>query len=255
MPKAVTIGFVAQYSIMPMLAWAIAYVLSLPPHFAVGLILVGCCPGGTASNLVSYIAKADVALSVVMTVCSTMAAIMLTPLLTQLFAGALVPVDTWMLFKQTLQVVIIPVILGVLLNRWVPQLVLRIMPVAPLLSVLGVCAICAAVFAANAESILNHGSELVLAAALLHGGGFLVGYQLARAVGYHSHSARTISVEVGMQNSGLAIVLAKQAFPLLPLAPVVGAVSAVMHSMLGSLLAVLWRTRLPQHQTIPNEQR
>lgn len=254
MPKAVAIGFVAQYSIMPLLAWGIAYALSLPPHFAVGLILVGCCPGGTASNLVTYIAKADVALSVVMTVCSTLAAIILTPLLTQLFAGALVPVDTWLLFKQTLQVVIIPVMLGVLLNRWLPQLVQRIMPVAPLLSVLGVCLICAVVFAANAESILNHGPELVLAAALLHGGGFLLGYHLARIVGYQYHSARTISVEVGMQNSGLAIVLAKQAFPLLPLAPVVGAVSAVMHSLLGSLLAVLWRTRPTQRQSISNKQ-
>lgn len=254
MPKAVAIGFVAQYSIMPMLAWGIAHALNLPPHFAVGLILVGCCPGGTASNLVSYIAKADVALSVVMTVCSTLAAIILTPLLTQVFASALVAVDTWMLFKQTLQVVIIPVILGVLLNRWVPQLVQRVMPIAPLLSVFGVCLICAVVFAANAESILNHGPELILATVLLHGGGFLLGYQLARVVGYDLQSARTISVEVGMQNSGLAIVLAKQAFPLLPLAPIVGAVSAVMHSMLGSLLAVLWRTRSPRRQVIYTEQ-
>ncbi|CAE6511959.1 Uncharacterized sodium-dependent transporter YocS [Nitrosomonas nitrosa] len=255
MPKAVAIGFIAQYTIMPLLAWGIAYTLGLPPHFAVGLILVGCCPGGTASNLVTYIAKADVALSVVMTVCSTLAAVILTPLLTELFAGALVPVDTWMLFKQTFQVVIIPVVLGVLLNRWAPTLVQRVIPLAPLLSVLGVCVICAVVFAANAESILKHGSELILAAALLHGGGFLLGYQLARIVGYSNQSARTISVEVGMQNSGLAIVLAKQAFPLLPLAPVVGAVSAVMHSILGSLLAVRWRIRLPQHTVPSNKQK
>ncbi|MDP1934906.1 MAG: bile acid:sodium symporter family protein [Nitrosomonas sp.] len=226
-----------------MLAWGIATGLDLPEHFAVGLILVGCCPGGTASNLVSYIAKADVALSVVMTVCSTLAAVILTPLLTQLFAGALVPVDTWMLFKQTLQVVILPVVLGVLLNRWVPQLVQRVMPVAPLLSVLGVCVICAVVFAANAETILTHGGALILAVALLHGGGFLIGYQLARILGCHTQSARTISIEVGMQNSGLAIVLAKQAFPLLPLAPVVGAISVLMHSLVGSSLAALWRAR------------
>lgn len=243
MPRVVAIGFAAQYSIMPVLAWGIATGLDLPVHFAVGLILVGCCPGGTASNLVSYIAKADVALSVVMTVCSTLAAVILTPLLTQLFAGALVPVDTWMLFKQTLQVVILPVVLGVLLNRWVPQLVQRVMPVAPLLSVLGVCVICAVVFAANAETILTHGGALILAVALLHGGGFLIGYQLARILGCHTQSARTISIEVGMQNSGLAIVLAKQAFPLLPLAPVVGAISVLMHSLVGSSLAALWRAR------------
>jgi len=243
MPRVVAIGFAAQYSIMPVLAWGIATGLDLPVHFAVGLILVGCCPGGTASNLVSYIAKADVALSVVMTVCSTLAAVILTPLLTQLFAGALVPVDTWMLFKQTLQVVILPVVLGVLLNRWVPQLVQRVMPVAPLLSVLGVCVICAVVFAANAETILTHGGALILAVALLHGGGFLIGYQFARILGCQTQSARTISIEVGMQNSGLAIVLAKQAFPLLPLAPVVGAISVLMHSLVGSSLAALWRAR------------
>jgi len=248
MPKAVVIGFAAQYSIMPLLGWGIAYVLNLPAHFAVGLILVGCCPGGTASNLVAYIAKADVALSVVMTVCSTLAAVILTPILTQLFAGTLVPVDTWMLFKQTLQVVILPVVLGVLLNRWAPQLVQRVMPVAPLLSVLGVCVICGIVFAAHAEAILRHGTELLLAVAMLHGGGFLIGYHFARIFGCHSQSARTISIEVGMQNSGLAIVLAKQAFPMLPLAPVVGAISAVMHSLIGSLLAVLWRTRSPRRQ-------
>ncbi|WP_292993988.1 bile acid:sodium symporter family protein [Nitrosomonas sp.] len=246
MPSVVAMGFATQYTVMPVLAWGIATGLDLPVHFAVGLILVGCCPGGTASNLVSYIAKADVALSVVMTVCSTLAAVILTPLLTQLFAGALVPVDTWMLFKQTLQVVILPVVLGVLLNRWVPQLVQRVMPVAPLLSVLGVCVICAVVFAANAETILTHGGELILAVALLHGGGFLIGYQLARILGCQTQSARTISIEVGMQNSGLAIVLAKQAFPLLPLAPVVGAISVLMHSLIGSSLAALWRVRLSQ---------
>ena len=243
MPKAVATGFAAQYTIMPLMAWGVAHALSLPPYFAVGLILVGCCPGGTASNLVTYIAGADVALSVVMTVCSTLAAVVLTPLLTQLLVGAMVPVDTWLLFKQTLQVVIIPVVLGVLINRWAPRLVMNVMPVAPLLSVIGVCFICAVVFAANAKAILNHGAELVLATALLHGGGFLFGYSFARAFGYRHQSARTISIEVGMQNSGLAIVLAKQAFPLLPLAPVVGAVSAVMHSLIGSLLAVSWRTR------------
>lgn len=102
MPKTVAIGFAAQYSIMPPLAYGIAYTLSLPDYFAVGLILVGCCPGGTASNLVTYIAKADVALSVVMTVCSTLAAVVLTPLLTQLFAGALVPVDSWLLFQTNI---------------------------------------------------------------------------------------------------------------------------------------------------------
>ena len=155
-------------------------------------------------------------------------------------------VDSWLLFTQTLQVVIIPVVLGVALNSWAPRLVASIMPIAPLLSVIGVCFICAVMFAAHAPAILDHGLELILAVGLLHGGGFLLGYYFAKAFGYEHQSARTISIEVGMQNSGLAIVLAKQAFPLLPLAPIVGAVSAVMHSLLGSVLAVLWRTQSPR---------
>ncbi len=243
MPKAVAAGFLGQYTIMPVLAWGIAMLLNLPIHFAVGLILVGCCPGGTASNLVSYIAKADVALSVVMTVCSTLAAIILTPLLTQLFAGTLVPVDTWMLFKQTLQVVILPIALGITLNHWLPNTVQRIMPFAPLLAVIGVCIICATVFAGQAEGIRHYIGELILATALLHAGGFFLGYTLARYSSHDKQSMRTISIEVGMQNSGLAIVLSKQAFPLLPLAPVVGAISVLMHSLLGSLLAVIWRSQ------------
>lgn len=244
MPKTIAVGFAAQYTIMPQLAFGIAYSLNLPPHFAVGLILVGCCPGGTASNLVSYIAKADVALSIVMTVCSTLAAVILTPLLTQLLAGALVPVNTWMLFKQTLQVAIIPVVLGVLFNHFMPKTVHRLMSFTPLLSVLGVCIVCAIVFSAQAHLILEHGAELILAVVMLHGGGFLIGYYLTYIFGIYSPSTcRTISIEVGMQNSGLAIVLAKQAFPLLPLASVVGAVSVVIHSLLGSLLALVWRMR------------
>lgn len=244
MPRAVVAGFAAQYSIMPLLAWGVAQALNLPPHFTVGLILVGCCPGGTASNLVTYIADADVALSVIMTLCSTLAAVIFTPLLTQLFVGAIVPVDTWSLFTQTLQIVIVPVILGVLLNRYAPRLIKVVTQYAPLLALMGVCYICAVAFAANAEAIRDHGLALVLAVALLHGGGFLLGYQFARMLGYHRQIARTISIEVGMQNSGLAIVLAKQSFPLLPLATAAGAMSAVMHSLLGSFLAVLWRARL-----------
>jgi BASS family bile acid:Na+ symporter len=248
MPREVAIGFAAQYSVMPLLGWGIAYILNLPVHFAVGLILVGCCPGGTASNLMSYIAKADVALSVIMTVCSTLAAVILTPLLTKIFAGTLVPVDTWMIFKQTLLVVILPVALGTLLNRKMPQLTQHLLLVAPLLSVFGICVICAIVFAAHAEAILKHGLELILAIMILHSGGFLLGYSFAWIFGCHPLSARTISIEVGMQNSGLSIILAKQAFPMLPLASVVGAISVLIQSLLASVIAVLWRVRLSRRK-------
>lgn len=240
MPRAVLMGFIAQFATMPALGWGIAKFLDLPPAYAVGLILVGCCPGGTASNLITLIARANVALSVIMTACSTLAAVVFTPLLTQVLAGSIVEVNGWLLFKQTLQVVIIPVLLGVTLNSRAPKLVQRILPVAPILSVLGVCLICGAAIAASSKQILAHGGELILAVFLLHLCGFAIGYLLTRIAGFDAEIARTISIEVGMQNSGLAIVLAKQGFPSLTLAPVVGAVSAVTHSLIGSTFAAVW---------------
>ncbi len=127
-PRQVLIGVAAQFSIMPALGWGIAHGMSLEPQLAVGLILVACCPGGTASNVVSYLARANVALSVLMTMCSTFAAVALTPLLTKWLAGAYVPVDAWSLFINTLQVVVIPVFLSILLNRYTPQLVRAVLP-------------------------------------------------------------------------------------------------------------------------------
>lgn len=248
MPKAVVIGFLAQFTIMPLLGWAVAKWLALPPAFAVGLILVGCCPGGTASNVVTYIARADVALSVVMTACSTLAAVVLTPLFTQWYAGAVVRVDGWALCVQTFQVVIVPVLAGLFLNTRAPGLVRRVLPLAPLVSVLGICVICAAAFAANAAALKTHAPELLLAVFLLHGGGFLFGALFALACGCKGATMRTISIEVGMQNSGLAVVLARQGFPGLPLATLVGAMSAVMHSLLGSVLAAVWN-RIPARET------
>lgn len=240
MPRAVVMGLVLQFGSMPALAWGIGKFLALPPAFAVGLILVGCCPGGTASNLICLIARANVALSVVMTACSTIAAVVLTPVLTGFFAGSMVEVDGWRLFKQTLQVVILPVGLGVVLNHYAGAAVRRIAPFAPLVSVLGVCLICGAAFAAFATEILASGGKLVAAVAMLHAAGFVVGYLVPRACGVTEDIARTTSIEVGMQNSGLAVVLAKNAFPTLPLAAVVGAVSAVTHSLIGSLFAAVW---------------
>jgi BASS family bile acid:Na+ symporter len=247
MPRAVVMGFIAQFATMPALGWCIAKFLNLPPAYAVGLILVGCCPGGTASNLITLIARANVALSVIMTACSTLAAVVLTPLFTQLLAGSIVEVNGWILFQQTLQVVIIPVVLGVILNSRAPKLVQRILPAAPILSVLGVCLICGAAIAASSKEIITHGADLVLAVFLLHLGGFAIGYLVTRLSGFNEEVARTISIEVGMQNSGLAIVLAKQGFPNLPLAPVVGAVSAVTHSLIGSTLAALWSRFTPKN--------
>ncbi|MBX3734431.1 MAG: bile acid:sodium symporter family protein [Verrucomicrobiae bacterium] len=242
MPRAVAVGFAAQFTLMPLLGWSVARWMNLPIPLAVGLILVSCCPGGTASNIVAYLARAHVALSVVMTLCSTFGAILLTPLLTKGLAGSLVPVDAWRLFLDTVRVVLLPVIAGVLLNRSAPGLVRRVLPVAPLLSVLVVAMICASIIGQSSQAILESGGRLLVGVLLLHVGGFAAGYALARVLGYDVQVSRTVSIEVGMQNSGLGVVLARGNFAD-PLTAVPCAISSVFHSVIGSLLAGLWRLR------------
>jgi len=242
MPRAVAIGFVAQYTIMPGLGWGIAHLLGLEGPFAVGLILVACCPGGTASNIVTYLARADVALSVVMTMCSTFAAVIMTPLLTSWLAGTWVKVDGWGLFASTAQVVLLPLLLGLGLRRLAPRAMAVALPFAPLASVWGIMLIVGSIVGANAPAIRASAGQLVLAVILLHAGGFGLGYFLARAVRIAETTRRTVSIEVGMQNSGLAVVLARQNFAD-PLTAVPCAISSVFHSVIGSLLAAWWRWR------------
>lgn len=245
LPRQVMIGVAAQFLVMPLLGWAIARGLALEPQLAVGLILVACCPGGTASNVVSYIARADVALSVLMTMCSTFAAVALTPLLTKWLAGAYVAVDAWSLFLGTLQVVALPVTIGVLLNRYAPRAVNFVMPVAPLVSVIFIALICASVIGSNAQTVRDSALQLFSAVALLHLGGFALGYATARLLALPELSCRTVSIEVGMQNSGLGAVLARTSFPQMAMAPVPSAISASFHSIIGSALAAWWRLRPP----------
>lgn len=243
MPRAVAVGFVLQYTVMPLLGWSSARLLDLPAPFAVGLILVACCPGGTASNVVSYLARANVALSVVMTACSTLAAVVMTPLLTAALAGAYVPVDAGGIFLTTAQVVLIPVLLGLLLNRKAPRFAAFVLPAGPLLSVLVISLIVGSIIGQNASAILQHGPKLLLGVLILHAGGFALGYALARVFRCDEVSARTISIEVGMQNSGLGAVLAKTRFAAEPLTAAPAALSSVCHSLVGSLLAAFWRRR------------
>lgn len=242
MPRPVALGFAAQYAIMPFLGWAVAQGLHLETPFAVGLILVACCPGGTASNIVTWLARADVALSVVMTLCSTVAAVFMTPLLTQWLAGTYVDVDAWGLFASTLKVVLAPIILGLLLNRYASKAVAVVLPAAPLLSVLGVTLIVASILAQNASAIKASAGVLLLAVLLLHAGGFALGYVVTKLLRFPESTARTVSIEVGMQNSGLGVVLARNHFTD-PLTAVPCAISSVFHSVIGSLLAGYWRWR------------
>ena len=242
-PATVAAGFVAQFLIMPTAGWLVATLCGLETPFAVGLILVACCPGGTASNVVTYIARADVALSVLMTTCTTLGAVILTPLLTKLLAGRLVEVDAWGLFLSTLQVVVLPVAAGVVINRWLPGVVRAVLPVAPLVSVITIALVCASIIGQNAAAVTASGPRLLAAVVLVHSIGFAVGYLFARLFGYGRTVSRTISIEVGMQNSGLGVVLAQKHFPAEPLTAVPCAISSVVHSVIGSLLAGWWRLR------------
>lgn len=241
MPKAILAGFVAQYSIMPFLGWSIAKVMKLDPQYAVGLILVSCCPGGTASNVVTYLAKANVALSVLMTMCSTFGAVVMTPTLTAWLAGAYVPVDVVALFRDTAMVVLIPVTVGLICHHTIPRVVEFVLPVAPVVSVLTITLICASIIGQHSEKILHSGGKLLFSVFLLHSGGFGLGYLFAAVLGYDKIIRRTISIEVGMQNSGLGTVLAMRNFPQMPAAPTPCAISATFHSVIGSFLAGVWR--------------
>jgi BASS family bile acid:Na+ symporter len=243
MPRAVALGVAAQFVVMPLLGWAVAQLFRLEAGLAVGLILVACCPGGTASNVVTYLARGNVALSVVLTMGSTLLAVGLTPLLTKGLAGAYVPVDAAGLFVSTVKIVLVPLALGVGLHHFAPRLVRVVAPGAPLVSVLVITLICASIIGGNVVALRSSGGMLLAAVVLLHLGGFVLGYGVARGFGFGGNEARTIAIEVGMQNSGLGAALAKQHFVALPLAAVPAAISATVHSLVGSLLAGWWRMR------------
>lgn len=246
MPRAIATGFFAQFLIMPFLGWSIAHVLKLETAFAVGLILVSCCPGGTASNVVAYLARANVPLSVLMTMSTTFGAIVLTPVLTNWLAGTYVDVNGWGLFWDAVRVVLAPVLMGLALHHGAHRLVKAVMPVMPLISVVTIVLICASVIGQNAANIRKSGTLLLSAVFLLHACGFALGHLFARLFGYEEVIRRTISIEVGMQNSGLGVVLAQSNFPQLPATATPCAISAVFHSVIGSLLAAMWRFRPPK---------
>ena len=233
-------GVVLQYTVMPSLGWSLGYLFDLPTEYAVGLVLVSSCPGGTASNVISFLAKADVALSVTMTALSTLLAVAMTPTLTALLAGSRVDVPAAGLLLSTVQVVILPVVLGVTLNSYAPRLTRAVLPAAPLVAVVTIVLIVASIIGAGKQQVLEAGVRLLLAVFTLHLGGFGLGYLAGRLLLGQERAARTIAIEVGMQNSGLGVVLARQNFAS-PLVAIPCAISAVFHSLIGSFAAAAWR--------------
>jgi len=262
-PKSVAAGVVLQFTVMPLAGFVLALAFELEPGLAVGLILVSCCPGGTASNVVTYLARANLALSVTMTMASTMVAIVLTPLLTGWLAGVFIEIDRWSLFRNMVSIVLVPVIAGVLLNRYLPAVTRRVATFSPLVSVLVVVLIVGGIIAKSKDLIETHAGILLLAVFLLHVVGFALGYLISRATGIDEAARRTIAIEVGMQNSGLGASLAStQSFAAqfpnamqAALAPVPSAISSVNHVVIGSILASFWaRSARPVPETrLPDE--
>ncbi|MGO1662026.1 MAG: bile acid:sodium symporter family protein [Canibacter sp.] len=240
-PLPVLLGVIAQYVIMPGLAMLLVIVFRLPAELAVGVILVGCAPGGTSSNVITYLAKGDVALSVTMTSVSTLLAPLFTPVLTLWLAGALLPVDAGSMAWSIVKMVLIPIVAG-LLVRWIlKKWIDAILPILPWISVLGIAYVVIAVVSGSADKIVEAGL-LVLLVVILHNGlGYLLGYFASRVFRYPERVARTTAVEVGMQNSGLAATLAAAHFS--PVAALPSAVFSVWHNISGGLLALFFRAR------------
>lgn len=239
-PKDILVGCAAQFSIMPTLAWLLAKTFSLPPELALGVMLVGCCPGGTASNVITYLAKGDLALSVGMTAMSTVLAPLLTPLLVWVMAGTFVNVDTVGMLLSIVYVVIAPIVTGFLIQHYMPKLTSRVSPYLPAFSSLVIALAVVIVVSHNADRLLTAGL-LVIVVVMLHNlCGLALGYAVGRMLRL-SHKKRTaISIEVGMQNSGLASSLANLHFAMYPMATIPGAVFSVWHNISGALVAKLY---------------
>lgn len=240
-PLPVIIGVAAQFIIMPLTAFGLAYLLKLPPELAAGLVLLGSVPGGTASNVMVYLAKGNVALSVTMTSFSTMLAPIMTPLLLYLLAGQWLPVDPIVMFMSIFQVIIIPIILGILVQRYFPVVVEKGVSVIPLISVAAILIIVSAVTAANAGNVVSAGLLVFIAVFLHNSFGLLLGYITAMAIGLNENDRRAISLEVGMQNSGLGVALATAHFS--PLAALPSVWGAIWHNISGPILATFWANK------------
>ena len=234
-PVEVLIGVVAQFTIMPLVAWALTIIFGLPPELAIGVILVGTCPGGTASNVIAYLARGDLALSVSMTMTTTLLAPIVTPLLTYFFAGERIEVSLTAMMISIAQMVLVPVLLGVAANHFFSTFTKKIQVVLPLISVIAIVLLVGGVVALSAEKLLAVGALMALIVILHNAFGLFLGYSLAKLFKLDSKKSRTIAIEVGMQNSGLAASLAIIYFN--PAAAIPGAIFSVWHNVSGSLLA------------------
>lgn len=234
-PKLILVGLLAQFTLMPLIAYVLTVVFKLDPMIAVGVILVGCCPGGTSSNVITFLAKGDVALSVSITSISTLLAPILTPILLKIFAGQLIEIELASMMISITKMVILPILLGLAFHKILGAKVQIANDILPMVSVLGIAIIIAAVIAVSRDTILTSGLLVFIVVALHNCIGYLLGYLLAKLSGFSEAQRRAIMVEVGMQNSGLGAALAATYFN--PAASLPSAIFSVWHNFSGALVA------------------
>lgn len=251
-PRSVVLGAICQYSIMPLSGYVVATSLGLSGELAVGLILVASCPGGTASNMIAYIARANLALAVVTTMVSTVLGIVMTPLWCKILAGQYVPVDAWGMVLDMFLMVMIPVGLGVFINYKFPDMIQKMGQAGPVISTWAIILISGGIIApVDKGALVNHMGILVLAATLLHLFGFGLGYAVPKLFRFDDKISKAISIETGMQNGGLAGILAKSHFPRMEqvngswinvsLAPVPAVFCSIAQTIIGGVIGTIWR--------------
>ncbi len=240
-PKPIFIGVLLQFLLMPLLAITLSAMLQLSNQLTAGMVLVGSCAGGTASNVISYLAKADLALSISMTVTSTLVGVLATPFLCSFYLSQTIDVDTWAMLVSILQMVFVPVLAGALINHYAAGAVQRVETMLPSLSIVLILLIIAIVVALNSERLTEVGLLTLLAVIIHNLGGLLGGFYLSRLLGLNVKQSHTIAIEVGMQNSGLGVALALQFFSATAALP--GVLFSVWHNISGSILAAYWSSK------------
>ncbi|EZH65456.1 sodium transporter [Bacillaceae bacterium JMAK1] len=250
-PIPVLLGLLFQYTIMPLTAFIIALALNLPPELAAGLVLLGSVPGGTSSNVMVYLAKGDLPLSITMTSMSTLIAPITTPAILFLLAGQWMPVNFMSMFTMIIQVIIIPVAIGLLLRKFVPAFVDKTVTVMPLVSVVAILAIMSGAVSANADTLASAGLIAFVAVMLHNAAGLALGYAAATIAKLTPSQRRAVSIEIGMQNTGLGVTLATA--HLSPLAAIPSVIGTAWHNITGPIMATYWSKR-PLKQDIPKDQ-
>ncbi len=239
-PRWTIIGVFTQFSVMPFSGWAITKIFELPDFFAVGLILVSCCPGGTASNVIAYLSNLNVAFSVTMTFISTVTGVILTPILITSISGELINVDLKGLLLSATKVVLLPVFIGLIVSKYFQTFTKKIVVYCPSVAVIFIVLIVASIIGEGKEVILQSGINLLISIMILHLLGFIIGFVISFIFLGDKKLSKTICIEIGMQNSGLGVVLAKENY-VNPLTAIPSAISSLVHSIYGSIFVAIFK--------------